>query len=538
MPSPRERRILLILFLVLLAALKLAYSPGLGRNALDGDYYYQIARHVAEGDGLVTSVSLYHQGFQELPHRVDVYPMWPLLLGWTGRIVPLEVAATLLPELLYLLDMVLLCLLGDRLQRRLRPGADPSFLGAGGSLTTGHLAALLLGLSPVFFRFTSVPYTEALAFAFVLAALLALDEAANGRWRIWAPAAGALAALAYLTRYQMMMAGVGVVVALLLAGTRRPELRRAAVAAAAAGVAVVLPWIAYLTTFVRPFHPMVLLEFGRYRETPAIERFQAVAHQDNWMEALAVRLDGLRVAFDPTEAISYLGALGTAVYLLPLALLVMLLPPARGAAALRGATRPTRAALVGSTVAGALMVLPLHFFPSRHLWDWRFGHRHGLPLVLVLVPALAWLAATPGRRARAIALVLVTFSIFGGAIVVASSLPAPAGSGLLGAEPELAAWIDSHAEPPTLLTTQVHTLGVFTRGRYHWMECRESGDKVRRILDLVPAIDYVLVYGGEERCPFAQGTRGLELAATFGDGPGRILAFAAHGSRGEPALNP
>lgn len=527
MPSPRERRILLVLFLAFLAALKLAYSPGLGRNALDGDYYYQVARHVAQGDGLVTSVSLYHQGFQHMPHPVDIYPVWPLVLGWAGRLMPLPAAATLLPELLYLLDLVLICWLGDRLQGRLRPGGDPSLLGAGGSLTTGHLAALLLGTSPVFFRFTSVPYTEALAFAFVLAALLALDEAANGRWVVWAPVAGALAALAYLTRYQMMMAGVGVVVALVLAARRRRELLRAAGVAAATGIAVVVPWIVHLAGFVRPFDPRVLLEFGRYRETPAIERFQSLAHADTWFQALAIRLDGVRVAFDPTESISYLAALGTAVYLLPLALVAVLVRPARATEALRSATRPSHAGLVGCLLAGALMVAPLHFFHSSYLWEWRFGHRHGLPLVLVLVPLLAWLATLPGRRIRTLALVLVAFSILGGATIIAAGLPAPPGSGLVGAEDELAAWIDGHPEPPTLLTTQVHTLAVFTHARYHWMECQESGEKVRQMLELIPSIDYGIVYPGEERCPFAQGLRTLPLAATFGEGNRRILVFDA-----------
>jgi len=34
---------------------KLSYDPPLG-DGLDGAYYYQIARHVAEGHGFVTSV--------------------------------------------------------------------------------------------------------------------------------------------------------------------------------------------------------------------------------------------------------------------------------------------------------------------------------------------------------------------------------------------------------------------------------------------------------------------------------------------------
>ena len=40
----------------------------------DGIYYFQIAQHVANGDGLRTSVSLYGQGLRDMPAPATVQP--------------------------------------------------------------------------------------------------------------------------------------------------------------------------------------------------------------------------------------------------------------------------------------------------------------------------------------------------------------------------------------------------------------------------------------------------------------------------------
>ena len=110
----RERILVLVGLLLMLAAFKLAFNPGLGRNSLDGDYYFQIARHVSEGNGLQTSVSLYHHGLKELPHPSNVSPLWPLTLGAAAQAVGLVRGALLLPEILYLLALVLLYRLTNR----------------------------------------------------------------------------------------------------------------------------------------------------------------------------------------------------------------------------------------------------------------------------------------------------------------------------------------------------------------------------------------------------------------------------------------
>lgn len=77
-------------------ALKLALFP-VGHHALD---------------------ALYHQGLRELPHASLVYPLWPVLLGAGGALIGLERAAVLLPPLFYVLSLVLLYALANRLAGR------------------------------------------------------------------------------------------------------------------------------------------------------------------------------------------------------------------------------------------------------------------------------------------------------------------------------------------------------------------------------------------------------------------------------------
>ena len=76
---------LLLLILLAMLPLKARLDFGLGPRAHDADYYYSIARHVSEGQGLQSNMSLYFQGFKSFPHRVTQSPVWPLSLGLAGR---------------------------------------------------------------------------------------------------------------------------------------------------------------------------------------------------------------------------------------------------------------------------------------------------------------------------------------------------------------------------------------------------------------------------------------------------------------------
>ncbi len=532
-PEPRSRRerlAVLFLLLALLSGLKVAYDPGLGRNGLDGAYYYQVARHVAEGDGLVTSVSLYHQGFETLPHRTNIYPLWPLLLGYAGRIVPLPVAAAVLPEALYLASLLLLYPLANRLLERLRGRPDPFLFDGGRVLDLGHVAVLLFGVNAVFFNFTSLPYTEGLGFALGFAALLALDRCASGRALGWAAVAGGAAALAYLARVQMMMLVPAVVGALALSGLRRRERLAAAGVAAAAAALVVLPWLLYLASFIDPFEPRVLYQFRAFRETLEIEPFSSAYPIEPGIWARLQDLAaGVAAAFDPRGgASSYVGSFGLAAFAVPLALLHLAMQPRRWRPLAGLLARPEGAVVTATVAAAAAMVLPLHFLHLRFLWEWRFGFRHGLPFGLLVLAAVAYLLVYGEPLVRRLALGLVALSLVTGSAGTAEILAAPPGWGLTPPERELTAWLDEQSPRPVVLTTNSQPLSVYSRAGFHWMECREDAGKTRTMLRLLP-IDYVLVYQGETGCPFIRGVPELAPVRRFGEGADAVWVLAPKG---------
>jgi hypothetical protein len=88
---------------LLVGLLALKFAVRADEPALDPDasYYYDIAAHVRDGDGLVTDVSLFNAGYDLLPAPDRVYPLWPLVLGLRRRVVPLDLAAVWLPTLFY-----------------------------------------------------------------------------------------------------------------------------------------------------------------------------------------------------------------------------------------------------------------------------------------------------------------------------------------------------------------------------------------------------------------------------------------------------
>ncbi len=516
-PSRFERLLLLGLLLLILGGLKLSFNPGIGRNSLDGDYYYQIARNVSEGNGLKTNLSLYLKGFKHFPHESNMAPLWPLALGYTGRIVGLPRAAALLPETLYLIDLLLLYFLANVLAVRMTGEPSARFVIPGGrTLDLGHVAVLLLGTNIRFFEFTSLPYTEALGFFFLLSALLALDRCRHGHLG-WAAAAGLLAAAGFMTRAQLIGVMVAVPLALTLVSIRQRRFLALAATAVLSSVAAILPWAWHLSSFIQPFRVWPMINMGSYRTTPEIAAFSTRVPLETLWERFADRALGLRVAFSPSDPNSYLFSFGLVAWLPLLAIAKILSGLLNLVREGRALLNPRYLAPMATVLASGALLAPVHDGHFHYFKEWLFGFRHGLPLILLILPALVLLTKMSHRWLGWIAWGLVVASLATGLARTSGLLTLKFPSGLLGPEPQLVAWLDGQTPRPSVVTTNSQTLSALSRSGYHWITCQNDSESTLGLLEFAGA-NYVLLYPGEEKCSFLQGLEDrLELIKVFGD---------------------
>jgi 4-amino-4-deoxy-L-arabinose transferase-like glycosyltransferase len=531
--SPLPRYALLLALICAFAILKGLFDPGLGARSLDGDYYYQIARHLSEGDGLKSSVSLYHQGFKSFPHRVNQNPLWLLMLGYSGRWFGLEKSALLLPEILYLLNLALLYLLANRLWRGIgRPGQGLLFR-EGRIPDFGHVAVVILGANTVFFRFTSLPYTDALGFLFLFGALLLLDRAARGRSLAWAGGAGLLAGLALLTRAQMVVLVLALPAALVLAGLRERRFFGLAALALGASLLSLVPWWIYLWSWMDSLTPSTLIGLAEFRETPELASFPHTIQTSSLWHYLCDRAGGVLVAFDPRHPHSYLQPFGWAVYLVPLGLLYYLAGRVGQPLAIRRGVEAERVLVLAMLLCGAGMLGPVHLAHGSFFKEWLFAHRHGLPFFLLLLPALGYLDGARASWVRWLSAGLLVTTLVGCGLGIGQLMQTRFPSGISEVERQLVTWLDRQSPRPAVVTTRAQKLAVFSRSAFHWMECSESFDQTLALLRHARA-DYVLMFGDERSCGFLQ-RRAAELrtVASFSHLRSSVVVLALRDPAGE-----
>ncbi|MBW2416204.1 MAG: glycosyltransferase family 39 protein, partial [Deltaproteobacteria bacterium] len=507
---------LLAVMLLALVPMKASLDFGLGRRSNDASYYYTIARHVASGDGLRSNVSLYFQGFRSFPHRVTTSPGWPLALGGAGALLGIDRVAHSLPIALFFADLLLLYGLALRLRRGIA-GDRPGWMFRDGWVPDfGHLAVFLLATNVVFFRFTSVPNNEPLGYALLFGALIGVDRAARGRSLGWAGAAGVLSGIALLTRPQLVPLVFAVPFVLLWVGIGDRE-RRPLASVATAGVLVPLvPWALYLASW-DALGPGAFLGLEALRETPSLGEFAHTTQGPSWAWFVLDRLGGLGVAFDPRSPMSYVSHFGALAYAVPLAGGLfggrLLLRRHRPSVALA----PDHALPVAMVLVGVGALLPIHFFHATIYRPWVFGFRHGLPLLLLILPALAYLDSHSDRVWRAAAALLVAATLWMNGSAMRTLLSTPIGSGLAPPEQRMIAWLDRQDPRPTAITTRPWPYGAFGRSGFHWIVCDADPEDTLRLLHEVGA-DYVIASGRELQCGFLRGVYPdrLRVAKRFG----------------------
>jgi hypothetical protein len=477
-----------------LTVLRFVKGAGGPPYGVDASYYFQLARHVMRGEGLVTTVSLYHEGWV-VPARTQIYPLWPLVLGYAGRAIGLDRAADLLPRLFYVVNLVLLYLLAARIAVRL---GGLRMSGRWWLPDSAHWIVAIFGLAPRYFGATTHPYTEGLGFAMAFASLLALERYERTRGLVAAALCGAFAGLAFLTRTQLVGIAVGCFLALAWLAIRDRRARIGIIVWCVAAGVVITPWLLFLG-FIPGVTPNTL---------PRVElpRFAGWSELPTRTEWLLQRATSLGVMFDPSNAYSYVQSFGVVAFLVPLAAIAALLH--------RGKT-PRTLLTNAVLIAGVFFFFNLMLYHSEVWLPWLFGWRHGLPYILLIALAVPWLVARAGHFAPAIAIVLLV-SVATSASSVMAFIRSP-DTELTAAERELVAWMN--ARPVSAMTTNAQVLGSVSDAGLYWTYCDAPGDTTRAMLARLP-IRYVLLYEHEARCRFIVEADPLRLVAAFGE-PGR-----------------
>jgi len=503
LPADRRwRYVTLAAIICVFAVLKLNFNPGLGRPCLDGDYYFQIARNVAEGNGLATNLSLYNQGIKEFPHKINQSPVWPLTMGYLGKIFDLERVAVILPEIIYLFDLVLLYFLTLRLMRRW--GAETNrilFIVNGRFLDVGHIMVALFGANCIFFEFTSLPYTEAMAFMFFFMAVLAADLAAERHSVKLAMLAGALAAIDFLTRTQMAGLVIAVPLVFAIVGVRNRRFLAMAGAAAAASVIVVLPWVAWVASWAEIKGWTAFAGMGDMRELPALNMFRQTVIASGLGEKLDVLKDGLSIAFSTKDGNSYFFSFGWIIYTVPIALLAVLSDLSELKRILRRAVSPEGCFVFILVLSTLAMLGPLHIEKKQFFKTWLFGWRHGLPFAVLVVIATTYLLVGKQKLGRAIAVLLLVGSFLHNWDGLDRLFDKKYISGPSGPEASLVRWLDSQNPKPTVITTHSQILSAFSRSYFHWIDCKVPSAHTLALLEEGNA-DYVLVYPKLQGCRY------------------------------------
>ncbi|MBW2269531.1 MAG: hypothetical protein JRH16_13230 [Deltaproteobacteria bacterium] len=491
---------LLLVTLAGFVPLKLNLDYGLGEWANDADYYFTIARSVSEGEGFKSNLSLYYQGFKTLPHHVTSSPVWPAMLGAIGAVFGIDAVATPVPVALYFIDLVLLYFLAQRLRRGIAPGAGWLFRGRS-VVNLGHVAVLVFAGNVVFFQFSSVPNNEPLAFCLIFGGLIAVDRAARGLQPGWAFVAGLLAGLACLTRVQALALAVAVPLAFAAVALGDPRARRLGPISIVGVLLPFVPWVLYLASWNDSLTFGTALGLDTQRETPELKAFSHAFFPESWLLFLRDRLSGVGVAFDWRSPESYVSHFGALAYVAPAAL-------AHCGWLLARRWRPRRVEIalehalpLATVMTGIGMLLPVHAAHMTFGYEWLFGFRHGLPLILLIVPALAYLDAHSGRVGRLVAAGLVGLTLLSNAQGMRALFDRELKHGLTEGEQHLIAWLDRQRPLRAVVTTEPWKYGAFSRSGYHWTLCRHPPEQTLRLLRNAGA-DYVVIRHKERNCNF------------------------------------
>lgn len=498
---------LFLLFLVPYIAVRAWHASQLTTFGIDGSYYAEVARHVRDGLGLTSHLSLYHAGDEQFPHPTSIYPLWPLLLGFVSRVADLETAGHWLPLVLSQGALVLAFGFGRRLwPEPLFPSVLPSF-------HAGHALVLLLGLQHDFVYYTVIPYTEALSWLLLFAFFWRALVRAGDTGPAWGLEVGLWASALYFARAQLIIVPIAVAGAYavrLLAGPDRGRIAVQALLALGVIGAGLGAWWRYLSTFVHDPSLSTLLRFDQNRANGLLSEFDVIVNRPTLGATLLDRLEGVGVAYSSLASDGYDQVFWASHWALPAALpfLVAAGWTTLGRDGLRAAVEALRTprafawALMLLVAAGGLA--SVHLAHKQFNGAWYFDRRQSMVAFLAFWLALGWLL----RLRRPVATVLGVLVLSTSTLVGTRSMLRQADA--VGGEfrdpvrfRELATWLKREAaDSPLTVAMQggkVQRAALRTgKVGYHWFHDDSSYADILAMTDRLGA-KYLIFLENETR---------------------------------------
>ena len=281
------------------------------------------------------------------------------------------------------------------------------------------------------------------------------------------------------------------------------------------------------------------------RETPELDNFPHAFFPDSLPAFVWDRLQGVLVAFDWRSDESYIAHFGWIAYLVPTVLLLAAWRLLRAGPRSWLDLPAARALPVATVLTGLGMLAPVHAAHMTFVYSWLFGFRHGLPLILLIVPALAYLDSqvrwgAQGRRVgSALATAVVLATLVWNVQAMQTLFERDLKFSLTDGERQMVKWLEHQKPRPSVVTTQPWMFGAFSRAGYHWTLCRHKPEHTLKLLRHAKA-DYVLVRRHERDCKFVHGLRPkyLETVLVFGKGTYILKLREEHGGAPLPRVRP
>ena len=497
---------LFVAMMALLIPLRILHTSHIRWMSIDGGYYTEVARHVRDGLGLTTNVSLYHMGYESFPHPTCVYPLWPWILGMGARVVDLPTLAHWLPMCFSFTAVIGAFLFG----RRLWP--EPMFPVNLPGFHAGHLFALMLAVHSEFITFTSIPYTEGLAWTLTFLFLWRLVGKGASLDLRWAVEAGLWLGVVYFVRAQLIVIALCCAAAWLLRLLVGPDRGRVALHGAVTfGVTSLLlgGWWMHIRTFVHDAGLLSLLRFDQNRANDLLEPIDVMVNSETLVDLVVDRLSSLTIAWDIQSSSSYQEVIYTLHWALPAAL-PLLAASALGFArrgGVRGVLdrlrRPTSVPWISLLVFAVGAFLSVHLVHKHYNGEFYFARRQGMLSLPLFMLCLGWLLRQ-GRPLPTVVgvLILASSAVLGTHEIISQATKESGELRGADAQEELVTWLRAREEAEEGLVVAIDAdlaqrVAWRTEGiGYHWIEQQTSYADLRTITDRLGARYLVIGKGG------------------------------------------